>query len=251
VEGATVNARQLERFRSQLDELFQQTQADVTRLAEDIHAPSGGQADGEISNAPIHLADRGSEEFQYDLNTVLLENESSLSSAIADARRRIDDGTFGVCEQCGGDIPVDRLTAIPYTRYCVACAATAPADRPAVNVNVGRPAGPDDTLAPEGEMGERRKRRPDHEPQFDPSLADATSERAEDSHAAGTAGGGTSVGGLAGSNAGHGDPNIADIQEATGSGDFDATEGRKLKSRALSGHAGGAVGGTPAGKRAK
>jgi RNA polymerase-binding transcription factor len=30
-------------------------------------------------------------------------------------------GTYGVCESCGGEIPVDRLTAEPFARYCVPC----------------------------------------------------------------------------------------------------------------------------------
>src|SRR5687768_5176562 len=32
---------------------------------------------------------------------------------------RMDDGTYGVCERCGGPIAAARLEAIPYTRYCV------------------------------------------------------------------------------------------------------------------------------------
>jgi hypothetical protein len=71
---------------------------------------------------------------------------------------------------------------------------------------------------------------------------------AGDRHAAGAPAGGTAVGGLAGTNIGDGDPENADIDEAGGSGDFD----RALDAEdepAHSGMAGGAVGGTPAGKR--
>ena len=70
-----------------------------------------------------------------------------------------------------------------------------------------------------------------------------------DVYAAGTAGGGTAVGGLAGSNEGDGDPFIAEIDEATGSGRFDADDDRVDDRTPTSGRSGGAVGGTPARKR--
>jgi len=38
------------------------------------------------------------------------------------ALRRLDDGTYGLCERCGTAIAVARLEALPYTRHCIACA---------------------------------------------------------------------------------------------------------------------------------
>jgi RNA polymerase-binding transcription factor DksA len=40
-----------------------------------------------------------------------------------DALRRLDDGTYGICEACGGPIAYERLEAIPHTLRCVACSA--------------------------------------------------------------------------------------------------------------------------------
>jgi hypothetical protein len=71
-----------------------------------------------------------------------------------------------------------------------------------------------------------------------------------DFHAAGTPGGGTATGGLAGTNVGDGDPDNADLENALGSGIHDSA-GEELDLPPYSGKAGGAVGGTPAGKRAK
>ena len=72
-----------------------------------------------------------------------------------------------------------------------------------------------------------------------------------DVHAAGTAGGGTAEGGLAGTNIGEGDPDNADLDSAMGSGNHDvAIEEDDEDTIAYSGPSGGAVGGTPAGKRA-
>jgi DnaK suppressor protein len=40
---------------------------------------------------------------------------------IDDALRRIRGGSFGTCEICGDDIPIRRLEALPWTRYCLKC----------------------------------------------------------------------------------------------------------------------------------
>lgn len=92
------------------------------------------------------------------------------------------------------------------------------------------------------------RHRPDERPPNDAPLPPGSG--AGDPHAAGAAGGGSAVGGLAGTNTGDGSPENADIDAAAGSGDFD----RRLDEQDpefYSGRAGGAVGGTPAGKRAR
>jgi RNA polymerase-binding transcription factor DksA len=47
---------------------------------------------------------------------------STVLSDIDAAIRRIDDGTYGICEVCGVSIPRPRLDAIPHARRCAACA---------------------------------------------------------------------------------------------------------------------------------
>jgi hypothetical protein len=125
----------------------------------------------------------------------------------------------------------------------VHCAAENPT--PQVSLDEGRPRVPADTLAPEGEMQESRPRRETVGDDQRPHV------HRGDIFAAGTAGGGTAVGGLAGTNEGHGDPNVSEVQDATGSGNFDIDEDRTDPETPRSGPAGGAVGGTPARKRAK
>ena len=74
----------------------------------------------------------------------------------------------------------------------------------------------------------------------------------DDVHAAGTPGGGTAVGGLAGTNIGGGSPRGAKLEDAMGRGDADDTaDSNEEQPGAFSGRAGGAVGGTPANKRAR
>ena len=234
---------QLEKHRKTLGALASRVRSDASAMIEQARGGSGGNSGGELSNVPFHLGDMGTEEYLYDLNTTLLENEQYIVSEARAALERMDEGTYGQCEACGKTIAKARLEAIPFTRYCVECAEKNPT--PEVSLDEGRPHVPADTLAPEGEMQESRPRRDS------PSDVPQPRFHRGDIYAAGTAGGGTAVGGLAGTNEGHGDPNVSEVQEATGSGNFDIDDDRTDPETPRSGPAGGAVGGTPARKRAK
>lgn len=52
--------------------------------------------------------------------------EDAALSEIAEIRaalRRIEDGSYGACEACGGDIAPQRLAVLPHAHLCVSCAA--------------------------------------------------------------------------------------------------------------------------------
>jgi len=69
--------------------------------------------------ADDHLADNATETFMRELDDGLGENTSHLLDAIEAALRRIDEGTFGTCEVCGGPIGEERLAAVPYATLCI------------------------------------------------------------------------------------------------------------------------------------
>jgi len=56
-----------------------------------------------------------------DVDYALLEMRYKTYKNIADAFRRLNAGTYGICESCGTDIPVKRLEVEPFARYCVPC----------------------------------------------------------------------------------------------------------------------------------
>ncbi len=233
----------LHKYRVALEALSSRIRSDATGMVEQARSGSGGNSGSELSNAPLHLGDMGTEEFLYDMNAALLGNEQYIVAEAREALNRMDSGTFGICESCGKPIAQARLAAIPYTRFCVKCAATDD-QTPQANIDEGRPHSPTDTLAPEGEMQEDGVSRTSAL-EFPPPHI-----HRGDVYAAGTAGGGTAVGGLAGSNEGDGDPIIAEVDEATGSSNFDVEDDRSDDRTPRSGRSGGAVGGTPARKRA-
>jgi RNA polymerase-binding transcription factor DksA len=259
-----MNGEKLAAFRNQLLELSQRLLGDIAALDQQVGVPTGGDAGGNLSNTPLHLADLGTAVYMQELDATLRENQEYLREEVLSALERMDRGMYGQCQRCGQPILEERLELLPYTAYCTRCAADVQAGK-SVNLNDGRPQRPEETLNPDDdevadELDPAAREEPHgvistgfgrEIPVTDLESDDRPGAAAGDVHAAGTAGGGTAVGGLAGTNIGEGEPRNEDLDAALGSGNFDqAIEGENSDEIPYSGPAGGAVGGTPAGKRA-
>lgn len=58
---------------------------------------------------------------QHELNSQLAEVESRELANIENALERMRGGGYGICEGCGGKIPMARLNALPYATLCIEC----------------------------------------------------------------------------------------------------------------------------------
>ncbi len=232
---------QTAKYRDRLRVLATRLGAIVAGLEDQVRTPTGGESAGGLSNAPMHLADVGSEAYNQELGATLLENEAHIRDQVTAALARIENGKFGQCENCRQEIAPERLDALPYTPYCTKC-ATALGSGKVVNLNDGRP---DTWLGKPGYEGLNQTGSPERV-----VGKDLGGDR-RDSHAAGTPGGGTAVGGLAGTNLGGGSLDQANLEDAMASGNFDSSIEADEEDSAYAGPAGGAVGGTPANKRAR
>ena len=65
--------------------------------------------------------DRASLEADRNFMLRIRDRESKLIKKIKKALKRIENGTFGVCEKCGEDITLKRLEARPVTTQCIQC----------------------------------------------------------------------------------------------------------------------------------
>jgi DnaK suppressor protein len=76
--------------------------------------------------------DRGSLESERNLTLRIRDRERKLLSKIQEALDRIEDGSFGLCEECDEPIGIERLKARPVTTLCIECkAAQEERERPA------------------------------------------------------------------------------------------------------------------------
>src|SRR3954470_17913998 len=102
----------MRRFRKRLLDYSARARGTAAGLEDQTRMPVGGEAAGNLSNAPMHLGDAGTEMYTQELNATLLEHEEPVMAEIAAAIDRLDNGTFGTCENCGKEIPEGRLEAI-------------------------------------------------------------------------------------------------------------------------------------------
>jgi DnaK suppressor protein len=75
----------------------------------------------EASAFGMHQADAGSDSYDRDFALSLLSQEQDALYEIDEALKRIELGTYGVCEMSGKAINHERLEAIPFTRFTVEC----------------------------------------------------------------------------------------------------------------------------------
>jgi DnaK suppressor protein len=68
-----------------------------------------------------HMADDASEAFEQAKELALHQNAEQLLKKVDDALERLEQGTYGHCEQCGVEIDPARLQALPYATLCLRC----------------------------------------------------------------------------------------------------------------------------------
>lgn len=65
------------------------------------------------------LVDQSTDLSERELRMRMAEKDRRELSDIDEALRRMEEGTYGVCEATGKEIPIERLRAVPTARYCV------------------------------------------------------------------------------------------------------------------------------------
>ncbi len=85
---------------------------------DNLHSGSDTSAFG------MHQADAGSDAYDRDFALSMLSKEQGSLYEIDEALKRVEDGSYGVCDLCQKPIKHERLEALPFTRYTVDCQAS-------------------------------------------------------------------------------------------------------------------------------
>jgi DnaK suppressor protein len=117
------NNEDMKVYKERLLALRSRLRGDVNNMAESALKKNRSQANGDLSSMPIHMADIGSDNFEQEFTLSLIETDGDILAKIEAALDRVEDGSYGVCEECGTKIPKQRLLALPYATMCVKCAS--------------------------------------------------------------------------------------------------------------------------------
>ncbi len=122
MERVPMKKAEMQVYKDVLLSLRARLRGDVGQLADAALKKSRSEANGDLSSMPIHMADIGSDNFEQEFTLSLMENEGGTLALIETSLERIEEGTYGQCEECGAKIPKNRLNAIPYATLCIRCA---------------------------------------------------------------------------------------------------------------------------------
>jgi DnaK suppressor protein len=76
---------------------------------------------GQKIDSAMDSADQSAQDVDQGIDYSLLEMKYEQYKDIADAFRKLENNTYGICEECGGDISIKRLEVNPLARYCIEC----------------------------------------------------------------------------------------------------------------------------------
>jgi RNA polymerase-binding transcription factor DksA len=103
---------------NQVESRLAEREREIAHRREELKRTDEGLTE-ELSDYDQHPADQGTETFEQELDEttlIILEEESK---RVEEARKALADGRYGICVDCGKEIPAGRLEAIPETIRCV------------------------------------------------------------------------------------------------------------------------------------
>ncbi len=115
--------------KAQLKEFKAQLEAERQRLSELIEEHEQELEEARLTETSADRspdpgsAEAGSMKFEYEKELSIERNSVDLLHKVERALERVDDGSYGICEVCGSEIPIARLEVLPYATMCVTCAS--------------------------------------------------------------------------------------------------------------------------------
>ncbi|NCC53145.1 MAG: hypothetical protein EOM20_18290 [Spartobacteria bacterium] len=94
---------------------------EITFLSGDNLNLSQRDSAGDLSGYSFHMADQGTDNFDREFALNLVSSEQDILYEIDYALQRLEEKTYGICEECGCNIEKARLEALPFARMCIRC----------------------------------------------------------------------------------------------------------------------------------
>lgn len=113
-----LSKKEVNELRKKLEEERDELSRQLSEFDESTFAGSQSEVSGEMS-FDEEYADAGSDTFERERDLSLSNNIKDLLDKIEHALKRMDDGSYGLCERCGKPIEKARIKALPYASLCI------------------------------------------------------------------------------------------------------------------------------------
>jgi DnaK suppressor protein len=117
-----MRAKEKKHFKKQLLEKRAEL-INVVQKTEDYGRKVNTEAEG------MDLADKASSSYTKEFMFSKSDSDRQLLQKVVDALRRLDDGEFGECMNCGEPVEQKRLEAVPWSPFCLSCQEEAEANK--------------------------------------------------------------------------------------------------------------------------
>jgi RNA polymerase-binding transcription factor DksA len=111
----------LHQQRKRLEELRAEYEANLNDLRRRDRENSQSDDNPVASDIPTHDADAGTVLFERERNAAFGEDYALTLREIIRALAKLEEGTYGICDNCHKPIPADRLQALPYANLGIDC----------------------------------------------------------------------------------------------------------------------------------
>jgi DnaK suppressor protein len=116
-----LNKKELTEYKKIITKRKNEIMDAIERISEDTLKKSQKDASGDISGYTFHMADVATDNYDREFSLGLASNDRQSLYELDDALKRIEEGSFGVCEECKTVLTKARLKALPYARLCLNC----------------------------------------------------------------------------------------------------------------------------------
>lgn len=116
-----MNQDDLEFFRKLIKGKIGQTNEDVAAIEKTSRNGGDETASEDRSTYSLHMADHGTDAMEREKSLLLAQRGGDYLDYLGEALQRVENGTFGVCRVCGGEIGRARLEAVPTATQCIEC----------------------------------------------------------------------------------------------------------------------------------
>jgi DnaK suppressor protein len=114
-----VSEDQVYQVRVRLENQLESTRHDIQEIDDQVR--TFGSDYGVADGADNHIGDDSDIVYEQEKLLTVREELTDRRARIEHALKKMDDGTWGICEQCGQPIAPERLDALPFVALCITC----------------------------------------------------------------------------------------------------------------------------------
>lgn len=111
----------LDFFKKLIRTKITQTNEDVESIGQTSRNDGREMTSEDRSTYSVHMADHGTDAMEREKSQLLVQRGGDYLDYLNEALQRIENGTFGICRTCSGEIGHARLEAVPTATQCIEC----------------------------------------------------------------------------------------------------------------------------------